>query len=316
VDEIAIQAEGLSKRYRLGSGAHRYGRLTESLATAFAAPFKKMFRAGSGSPAEEGSHWALKDVSFDVKVGQAVGIIGRNGAGKTTLLKLLSRITEPTEGRAILRGRVGSLLEVGTGFHPELTGKENVYLNGAILGMSRAEINERFDQIVEFAEVERFLDTPVKRYSSGMQVRLAFAVAAHLEPEILIVDEVLAVGDERFQAKCMDRIRGIRAGGTTIFFVSHAMEQVAALCDRVLVLDQGHVRFDGSVLDLVATAAGRVWLADAPDPAARASWRTGIGRHRNVGDTAPPGAEPAEPTLEDAYLLLLGDRAVASAVAS
>ena len=256
MNDIAIQAEGLSKRYRLGSGAHRYGRLTESLATAFAAPFRRIFRAGSGSSAEEGSLWALKDVSFDVEVGQAVGIIGRNGAGKTTLLKLLSRITEPTQGRAILRGRVGSLLEVGTGFHPELTGKENVYLNGAILGMSRAEINKRFDEIVEFAEVERFLDTPVKRYSSGMQVRLAFAVAAHLEPEILIVDEVLAVGDVAFQRKSLGKMSDVASGGRTVLFVSHNMSVVSRLCDYGIWLDGGRVATQGPMEDVVRQYLG------------------------------------------------------------
>ena len=256
MNDIAIQADGLSKRYRLGSHAHRYGRLTESLATAFAAPFRKIFRAGTDSPAEEGSLWALKDVSFDVKVGQAVGIIGRNGAGKTTLLKLLSRITEPTEGRAILRGRVGSLLEVGTGFHPELTGKENIYLNGAILGMSRAEINERFDEIVEFAEVERFLDTPVKRYSSGMQVRLAFAVAAHLEPEILIVDEVLAVGDVAFQRKSLGKMSDVASGGRTVLFVSHNMSVVSRLCDFGIWLDGGRVAAQGPMEDVVRQYLG------------------------------------------------------------
>jgi lipopolysaccharide transport system ATP-binding protein len=195
--------------------------------------------------------WALKDVSFDVAEGQAVGIIGRNGAGKTTLLKLLSRITEPTEGRAVLHGRVGSLLEVGTGFHPELSGRENVYLNGAILGMSRAEITKRFDAIVDFAEVERFLDTPVKRYSSGMQVRLAFAVAAHLEPEILIVDEVLAVGDVAFQRKSLGKMSDVASDGRTVVFVSHNMSVVNRLCDVGLWLDGGRAVAQGPMEDVV-----------------------------------------------------------------
>jgi lipopolysaccharide transport system ATP-binding protein len=259
VPEGAIVAEGLSKRYRLGNGAHRYGRLTESLSTAFAAPFRKLVGRGAPSPSE-GILWALKDVSFEVEVGEAVGIIGRNGAGKTTLLKLLSRITEPTEGHAVLRGSVGALLEVGTGFHPELTGKENVYLNGAILGMSRQQIGKRFDEIVEFAEVGGFLDTPVKRYSSGMQVRLAFAVAAHLEPEILIVDEVLAVGDVAFQRKCLGKLSDVRSEGRTVLFVSHNMSIVSRLCDNGIWLDSGRVVMQGPMEDVVrqylASSAG------------------------------------------------------------
>ena len=271
--DSAIVAEGLSKRYRLGTGAHTYGRLTESLSTAFAAPFRKLFRRGARSPGAE-ILWALKDVSFTVEVGQAVGIIGRNGAGKTTLLKLLSRITEPTEGSAVLRGRVGSLLEVGTGFHPELTGKENVYLNGAILGMSRPEIAQRFDEIVEFAEVERFLDTPVKRYSSGMQVRLAFAVAAHLEPEILIVDEVLAVGDVAFQRKCLGKMGEVASQGRTVLFVSHNMSIVSRLCDNGIWLDSGRVVVQGPMEDVV-----RQYLASSS---------TGDSRHEESNlDTAP-----------------------------
>jgi lipopolysaccharide transport system ATP-binding protein len=258
--DIAIEAEGLSKRYRLGSGSHRYGRLTESLTRGFAAPFRKIFRRGAESQQEDMFLWALRDVSLEVKLGQAIGIIGRNGAGKTTLLKVLSRITEPTEGHAILRGRVGSLLEVGTGFHPELTGKENVYLNGAILGMSRAEINKRFDDIVDFAEVGRFLDTPVKRYSSGMQVRLAFAVAAHLEPEILIVDEVLAVGDVAFQRKSLGKMSDASSGGRTVLFVSHNMSVVSRLCEYGIWLDGGRVAAQGPmeavVRQYLASGAG------------------------------------------------------------
>jgi lipopolysaccharide transport system ATP-binding protein len=251
VSDTAIVAEGLSKKYRLGSGAHHYGRLTESLSNAFAAPFRKLLRRPiAGSQGED--LWALKDVSFDVKVGEAIGIIGRNGAGKTTLLKLLSRITEPTEGRALLRGRVGSLLEVGTGFHPELTGRENVYLNAAILGMSRSQISDRFDEIVDFSEVGRFLDTPVKRYSSGMQVRLAFAVAAFLEPEILIVDEVLAVGDVAFQRKCLGKMGQVATEGRTVLFVSHNMGTIARVCERGIWLDAGEVRAEGSMDEVIA----------------------------------------------------------------
>jgi lipopolysaccharide transport system ATP-binding protein len=246
----AIVSEGLSKRYRLGTGAHHYGRLSESLSSAFSAPYRWVRRRGTASPNTE-SLWALKDVSFDVMVGQAVGIIGRNGAGKTTLLKILSRITEPTEGSALLRGRVGSLLEVGTGFHPELTGRENVYLNGAILGMSRATIKKRFDEIVEFSEMGRFLETPVKRYSSGMQVRLAFAVAAHLEPEILIVDEVLAVGDVAFQRKCLGRMGSVASEGRTILFVSHNMGTIARLCQTGMWLDEGRVKAHGPMDEVI-----------------------------------------------------------------
>jgi len=191
--------------------------------------------------------WALKDVSFEVKRGEVLGVIGRNGAGKSTLLKILSRITEPTRGRVTLRGRVASLLEVGTGFHPELTGRENIFLNGAILGMTRAEIKQKFDEIVAFAEVEKFLDTPVKHYSSGMYVRLAFAVAAHLEPEVLIVDEVLAVGDAEFQRKCLGKMEEVsRRGGRTVLFVSHNMGVVTSLCPRVIWLDHGSAERDGS----------------------------------------------------------------------
>jgi len=255
VTDKVIESEGLSKLYRLGSGAHTYGRLTESMSNAFKAPFRMLFRRGEEAPIEQ-DLWAVKDVSFEVEDGQAVGIIGRNGAGKTTLLKLLSRITDPTEGRAILRGTVGSLLEVGTGFHPELTGKENVYLNGAILGMSRADINKRFDQIVEFAEVERFLDTPVKRYSSGMQVRLAFAVAAHLEPEILIVDEVLAVGDAAFQRKCLGKMGDVTKEGRTVLFVSHNMSVVSRLCDRGIWMEAGQVAMQGPMEDVVREYLG------------------------------------------------------------
>lgn len=248
--DVAIVAEGLSKLYRLGGRAHRYGRLSESLSNTIAAPFRKLFGRGRDSPSDQ-FLWALKDVSFEVKPGEAVGIIGRNGAGKTTLLKLLSRITEPTEGRALLRGRVGSLLEVGTGFHPELTGRENVYLNGAILGMPRSEINRRFDEIVDFSDVAHFLDTPVKRYSSGMQVRLAFAVAAHLEPEILIVDEVLAVGDVAFQRKCLGKMGDVTSQGRTVLFVSHNMSVVSRLCDTGIWMEGGKIASQGPMEDVV-----------------------------------------------------------------
>jgi lipopolysaccharide transport system ATP-binding protein len=244
----AIHVENLSKRYTLGE-LQKYKALRDTLTNAVYAPFRAVAKAfngnGSGNEAEN-FVWAVKDVSFDVQPGEIVALVGRNGAGKSTLLRILSRITEPTDGFARVRGRVGSLLEVGTGFHPELTGRENVYLSGAILGMGRAEIREKFDRIVSFAELEKFIDTPVKLYSSGMYVRLAFAVAAHLEPEILLVDEVLAVGDAAFQQKCLARIRDLTQQGTTTIFVSHNMHHVGALATRGLYLRSGFVVHDGT----------------------------------------------------------------------
>jgi len=239
-----IRVEGLGKEYVIGAREAGGQTFREMLTSSMAAPFRR-FRRLSGQVAPEERIWALKDVSFEVKQGEVIGVIGRNGAGKSTLLKILSRITEPTEGRAEIRGRVASLLEVGTGFHPELTGRENVYLNGAILGMSRREIDRKFDEIVDFAGVETFLDTPVKRYSSGMAVRLAFAVAAHLEPEILIVDEVLAVGDAEFQKRCLGKMQEVSGEGRTVIFVSHNMAAIDTLCSRVIVLQNGQVTKDG-----------------------------------------------------------------------
>jgi len=241
--DIAICVESLGKRYRIGLRERRANTLRATLANLAASPFDYLRRT-LRRPSEEEIIWALKDVSFEVKHGEVVGIIGRNGAGKTTLLKILSRITEPTEGRAILNGRVASLLEVGTGFHPELTGRENIYLNGAILGMKRAEINRKFDEIVDFSGVEKFIDTPVKRYSSGMYVRLAFAVAAHLELEILLVDEVLAVGDVEFQKKCLGKMRDVTGEGRTVLFVSHNMAAIRNLCPHTLQLDNGVLASD------------------------------------------------------------------------
>ena len=263
--EIAIRAEGLGKSYRINHEAQAsYRTLRESLASFAARPFRR----GSGSSHE--TIWALKDVSFEIQRGEAVGIIGRNGAGKSTLLKILSRITRPTVGRAEVHGRSGSLLEVGTGFHSELTGRENIFLNGAILGMSRREIRQRFDEIVAFAETERFLDTPVKRYSSGMYMRLAFAVAAHLETDILVVDEVLAVGDAEFQRKCLGKMQDVAGQGRTVLFVSHNLAAVTRLCTRALLVDKGELRMDGRAEEVIATYAtgtshaGRVELR-APD---------------------------------------------------
>jgi lipopolysaccharide transport system ATP-binding protein len=236
-----IAVENLSKRYVIGHEA-RHDTLRDALAHGARGWWKALRRRGDQRATRE-DLWALRDVSFEVKRGEVVGIIGRNGAGKSTLLKLLTRITEPTEGRFTLQGRVASLLEVGTGFHPELTGRENIRLNGAILGMSRAEIRRKFDEIVAFAEIDRFLDTPVKRYSSGMYVRLAFAVAAHLEPEILIIDEVLAVGDYAFQRKCLGKMNAVAAqDGRTVLLVSHNLGSLIGLCDRVFWLDQGRLR--------------------------------------------------------------------------
>jgi len=243
---VAIATEELSKRYRIGELQSAYGTLRDSLAAAA----KRLVQRDHAPHYEE--IWALKDVSLEVPEGQVLGVIGRNGAGKSTLLKILTRITTPTSGRAEIRGRVGSLLEVGTGFHPELTGRENVFLNGSVLGMKQREIQGRFDEIVEFAGVEQFLDTPVKRYSSGMSVRLAFAVAAHLEPEILLVDEVLAVGDAEFQRRCLGRMEDLSQSGRTIVFVSHQMQAVAQLCDRAVLLEKGSVTLDGSSADVVA----------------------------------------------------------------
>ena len=253
MSESVIRVQNLSKRYRLGALRRRHDTLRDQLADALLSPFRqpKSNRQRNHSDAQSNVLWALKDVSFEVKRGEVVGIIGRNGAGKTTLLKILSRITEPTKGRAEIRGRVGSLLEVGTGFHRELTGRENIYLNGAILGMKRAEIADRFDEIVAFSEVGKLLDTPMKHYSSGMYVRLAFAVAAHLNPEILLVDEVLAVGDASFQKKCLGKMGEVARRGRTVLFVSHNLGQIKRLCNRGLWLSEGKCLCDAPVDDAV-----------------------------------------------------------------
>src|SRR3989442_13290081 len=250
--DIAIRVENLGKRYRIGSRL-RSQTFREALAGVLSAPFRGVHSYLTGQrPSEcpeetDAFIWALKEVSFDVKHGEVIGIIGRNGAGKSTLLKILSRITKPTKGFAEIHGRVGSLLEVGTGFHPELTGRESIYLNGAVLGIKKWEIGRKFDGIVAFAETEKFIDTPIKHYSSGMYLRLAFAVAAHLEPEILLVDEVLAVGDVAFQKKCMGKMREVGREGRTVVFVSHNMGAIAELCDRAVLLDQGRQIADGDV---------------------------------------------------------------------
>ena len=254
--EVVIRTASLSKRYRIGE-RERYLALRDVLTRALRAPTRMLRPRMSTSGNGDHSHiWALKDVSLEVRKGEVVGIIGRNGAGKTTLLKILARVTKPTSGFAEVRGRMGSLLEVGTGFHPELTGRENVFLSGAILGMSRTEIQRKFDEIVAFAEVEKFIDTPLKYYSTGMQMRLAFAVAAYLEPEILLVDEVLAVGDQRFQDKCLRKMGQVQKQGRTILFVSHSMAAVQRLCTRVLVVEHGQIREDSDPISAIAGYVG------------------------------------------------------------
>ncbi len=273
----AVRVENLGKQYQLGLREQGYRTFRETIMDAAAAPLRR-FRHLSGTSRDAEKIWALKDVSFDVEPGEVIGIIGPNGAGKTTLLKILTRITEPTTGRAEVRGHVGSLLEVGTGFHPELTGRENVFLNGAVLGMSRATVKRRFDEIVDFSGVERFLDTPVKRYSTGMRVRLAFAVAAHLDPEILLVDEVLAVGDIGFQQKCLGKMRDVAGHGRTVLFVSHNMGAIEALCSRVIVLEEGNIGFEGPTREGVAehtrrSLAGRE--KDKPIQVIRQNFETG-----------------------------------------
>ncbi len=273
--DIAIRTEGLSKQFHIGRKTERYPTLRDALTDTFAAPFRragKLLRGHASAAAGlDETIWALRNISLEIRRGEIVGIIGRNGAGKSTLLKILSRITEPTEGFAETHGQVGALLEVGTGFHPELTGRENVYLNGAILGMKRAEIDRKFDEIVAFAEVERFIDTPVKHYSSGMRLRLGFAVSTYLEPEILIVDEVLAVGDARFQKKCLSKMRDVGRGGRTVLFVSHNMPAITRLCERAILLEEGRVLQDGAsgevVMGYLAAGLGTTAAREWPDPA-------------------------------------------------
>ncbi len=283
----AIKVEAVSKSYRLGSkGAAGYRTLRESISDSFAGAWRGMrnrFREARNDvdrrAAKNSSFWALKDVSFEVEMGEVLGIIGRNGAGKSTLLKILSRITEPTTGRCEVRGRMASMLEVGTGFHPELTGRENIYLNGSLLGMSRKEINKKFNEIVSFSEIEQFLDTPVKRYSSGMYVRLAFAVAAHLEPEILVIDEVLSVGDAGFQQRCFQKMREVRQSGRTVVVVSHNLGAIRSLCTQAINLEQGRVMSQGAPEREIAWYLGRLSDASKRNLAERSD-REGSGQIR------------------------------------
>jgi len=251
VSQPAIQVEGLWKEFVLGQARPRYGTFYDLLASGLTAPRHRLRQLGSGGEEETERFWALRDANFAIQPGEVVGIIGRNGAGKSTLLKMLSRITAPTRGHIEIRGRLASLLEVGTGFHPELSGRENIYLNGAILGMKRKEVARKFDEIVQFAEIEKFIDTPVKRYSSGMYVRLAFSVAAHLEADILIVDEVLAVGDAQFQQRCLGKMEEVSSGGRTVLLVSHNMAAVSRLCSRALLLANGELVAHGPVSSVI-----------------------------------------------------------------
>jgi lipopolysaccharide transport system ATP-binding protein len=309
-----IKVQGLGKQYSIGTQGSAYSTLREVLTTKLRSPLSQQ-----RNKTRDQKIWALHDVSFEVNPGEVVGIIGRNGAGKSTLLKILSRITEPTTGRVELYGRVGSLLEVGTGFHPELTGRENTFLNGAILGMARAEIERKFDEIVAFAEIEKFLDTPVKRYSSGMYVRLAFAVAAYLEPEILLVDEVLAVGDASFQRKCLDRMKDVGRHGRTVLFVSHNMPAVTRLCERTILLDEGTILQDDQSHKVVSsylksglgTMAAREWPDAAQAPGndvvrlCAVRVRTEDGRVTDAIDIRRPvGIEMEFEVLRPGYVLL------------
>lgn len=307
MSDTAIRVEHLGKLYRIGEPVTSYRTLRETLSERISSPLRRLRGGGS----ETSTIWALNDVSFEVKQGQVLGVIGRNGAGKSTLLKILSRVTDPTEGYAEIHGRVGSLLEVGTGFHPELTGRENIYLNGAILGMKRGEIDRKMDEIIAFSEVEKFIDTPVKRYSSGMYLRLAFAVSAHLEPEILVVDEVLAVGDAEFQRKCLGKMSDVAQAGRTVLFVSHNMSAILRLTDETLVVEKGRLALRAPTAQAVdyylsssyAQEGERRWDADEV-PAEAAPFRPLAVRVKtprgNVAETLR-STEPA--TVEVEYSL-------------
>ena len=323
--DLVVRLERLGKQYRLGVRAEKYKTLRDTLARALARPFRRASQPWSGQTPEaaavDDTIWALRDISCEITRGEVVGIIGRNGSGKSTLLKILSRITEPTSGVAEIHGRVGSLLEVGTGFHQELTGRENIYLNGAIIGMKWAEIARKFDEIATFAEVERFLDTPVKFYSSGMYMRLAFAVAAHLEPELLLVDEVLAVGDAQFQRKCLNKMQEVGGQGRTVLFVSHNMPAVTRLCERAILLDNGRILQDGPSHEVVAAylnaglvkRAEREWLNPATAPGGEVARlravrvRTADGQITDVVDIRHPvGIEIEYEVRQSGYILMPG----------
>jgi len=297
MSDVAIRVERLSKQYRIGSKQESYKTLRDTLAKAVRAPFRAMRSRSrqfhNGRPGLDETIWALKDVSFEVKRGEVVGIIGRNGAGKSTLLKILSRITEPTEGHAEIHGRVGSLLEVGTGFHMELTGRENTYLNGAILGMKREEIDKKFDEIIDFSGVGKFIDTPVKHYSSGMHLRLAFSVAAHLEPEILMVDEVLAVGDIAFQKKCLGKMEDVAAHGRTVLFVSHNLGAIKELCQTCVVLNNGRVDYRGPVVKGLVHYSQSVMSKEEEDSPVRGTGWGHVSIEKQNGALKPiPSGEP------------------------
>jgi lipopolysaccharide transport system ATP-binding protein len=304
MSNIALRVEHIAKQYHIGATRQRYGTLRDAIAERV----KRLSRAGSGKPTTkvETSVWALRDVGFEVHHGDAVGIIGRNGAGKSTVLKILSRVTTPSKGRAEIYGRVGALLEVGTGFHPELTGRDNIYLNGAILGMSRAEIRAKFEAIVDFSGVEKFLDTPVKRYSSGMHARLAFAVAAHLDPEILIVDEVLAVGDAAFQKKCLGKMGEFARSGRTVLFVSHNLGVMQSLCKRAIFLADGVVACDDEI-ERAATFYLSQLEADANVSLVERTDRSGSGmiRFHNIEITSGGGSAGVLTTGAQARLRLV-----------
>jgi lipopolysaccharide transport system ATP-binding protein len=309
MSDIAIRVDRLGKRYRIGTPAMNYRTLRDTVVDVLHAPGRLFHNAGADHASN--TIWALKDVSFDVKQGQVLGVIGRNGAGKSTLLKILSRVTDPTEGLGEIHGRVGSLLEVGTGFHPELTGRENIYLNGAILGMHRSEIERKFDEIVEFSEVGPFIDTPVKRYSSGMYLRLAFAVAAHLEPEILVVDEVLAVGDAEFQRKCLGKMSDVAQEGRTVLFVSHNMSAILRLTQETIVIEKGHLGLRAPTPQAVdyylsqgySQEGQRIWEADEI-PADAAPFVPVALRLRNTQEKIVDTVRSVEPfTIEMEYEL-------------
>lgn len=306
-----IRVDNLGKRYRIGLVTQKYQTLSEKVTQALGAPLRAIRRVQAPSRDAEDTIWALQGINFDVEQGQVLGIIGRNGAGKSTLLKVLSRITEPTTGSVTIRGRVGSLLEVGTGFHPELTGRENIFLNGAILGMKRTEIERKFDEIVDFSEVDKFIDTPVKRYSSGMYLRLAFAVAAHLEPEILVVDEVLAVGDAEFQRKCLGKMGDVAQQGRTVLFVSHNMSAILRLTQESIVLEKGRLALRAPSAEAVdyylsagnAKAGERIWDTDEI-PAEAAPFRPVALRLRDKADKVVDTVRSVEPiTIEMEYEL-------------